>query len=151
MCYTPGASKSTVELYKDDILFSTVSVDRTLQQWDARFTQVGYTTLSIRTGTVTYPIGITVIEGDIDIEEVTAGLELRLQANGRSNAETNKDSWTYGAINTTFTGFNWPGNGWLNNALHISDGALAVVNFTPMLNDLTGAGIEYELTEKEEI
>lgn len=147
VCYTPGASKSTVELYKGDTLFSTVSVDRTLQQWDARFTQVGYTTLSLQSGAVTYPIGITVIEGDIDIEEVSSGLELRLQANGRSNAETNKESWTYGSVNTTFTGFNWSGNGWLNNALHISDGALAVVGFTPMLNDLTGAGktidIEY--------
>ncbi len=147
VCYTPGASKSTVELYKGDTLFSIVSVDRTLQHWDARFTQVGYTILSLKTGAVTYPIGITVIEGDIEIEEVTAGLELRLQANGRSNAETNKAIWTYGAINTTFTGFNWSGNGWLNNALHISDGALAVVGFTPMLHDITGAGktidIEY--------
>lgn len=49
-----------------------------------------------------------------------------------SNGKSGKDStWEYGNYSTTFTGFDWEANGWLNNALVVNNNATAYINCTP--------------------
>lgn len=92
--------------------------------------------------------------GDVDINEVTDSLLLKLSAKGRSNSETNPAVWTYGNITTTFNNFDWNAiSGWNNDALVIPVGSSIDIDFAPLGgNPLTNGRtieIDYETSSIE--
>ena len=124
----------------------TVENNKT-QTWNISFDKAGYYFLTVKIQESEYvqvsPM-ITVQEfkgGDVpEIDEEQSALQLYLSAQGRSNDESDRDSWTYSYGNETiecdFEGFNWQSNGWQTDAngitsLHLDNGAKLTIPFSP--------------------
>ena len=122
---------------------------------DAEVRSLSYTPQTAGAHTLTFTadgstasISVTVDGGEIDIEEATEGVAIRLSAKGRSNQETNPGSWSDHGIGTTFTGFDWnEQSGWSNNSLVIPAGASINVGISPLAGNVvsTGKTIEIDL------
>lgn len=81
----------------------------------------------------TATVSVTVESSDININEVTDNMLLKLSAKGRSNSEANPGVWTYGSVATTFNGFAWnEQSGWNNGALVIPAGASIDISMAPL-------------------
>ena len=59
-------------------------------------------------------------------------MTLKLSAQGRSNSDVNREEWSYNGIRTLFEGFKWGGDGWIGNALRLTDTARATVQHRPL-------------------
>lgn len=80
------------------------------------------------------------------LKEITAGLDISLIAAGKSNDDTNKDTWVSGTYNTTFKGFSWDErSGWNNNHLVIAEGSSISLNYAPLASDVTRTGYTLEI------
>ncbi len=133
---------------------SIVTAERQIESLDYTPIAVGAHILSFTVDGASASVAITVEQGDVNIEEVTSGLLLKLSAKGRSNSETNPGTWEYNGITTTFNGFKWnEKSGWNNDALVIPAGASIDVGIAPLSgNPLTNGRtieIEYETTSIE--
>ena len=109
----------------------------------------GTHTLSFTIGESTASITTTVLQGEVDIEEATDALVLRLSAKGRSNNESTPGTWTYNDITTTFNNFAWnQQSGWNDNCLIIPAGSSIDINLAPLSNNPVSTGktieIDYE-------
>ena len=101
--------------------------------------------LTIIAGETVYNLIAEIAQSSISIEEITAGLELDLQAIGRTNNDVNKDDWSYSSYNSSFHGFEWNNqSGWVNNRLLINKGAHVDINIAPFASDITRNGGTYE-------
>lgn len=88
---------------------------------------------------------------DVEAEENPV---LYLTSTDKSNDADNRAEWKFGSISTTFTGFNWKSNGWVqdsattnNTVLRINGGARAVINYFPFANldaNLLNHGMTFE-------
>ena len=104
------------------------------------------------------PIQIT-RNTDFTVHEVIP-YALKLSAYGKTNSSSQKDSWTYSNITTTFTGIQWNQNsGWYENSFRVANqNEYATINYAPfadyyMVSDnehvATGKTVEIEFeTEK---
>lgn len=146
IAYDPQTTPATVKLYRNGSLASTVNAPRSMQTYSNRFTEQGEQTLQLVVGLTTYTLYVDVQESDIDLNEAKFGLIAKLDAAGRSNSESNPDTWTSGDITTKFEGFDWASNGWIDNALKLTNGAKAVINFQPFKTDAKATGITIEIT-----
>lgn len=146
--YNPNALTTEVSVYVDDTLVSTMNVDRTRFVWAKTITTIGNVAIKFEAGGSVRTFNIVVAESDMDVEPVTENLELYLTANGRSNNDLNKTVWSYGNINCTLTGFNYVTNGWINNALKISNGASVTIPLQIFAQDFrtNGKTIEIEFS-----
>ena len=92
---------------------------------------------------------------DIDINEETSDVLLKLSAKGRSNNESNPATWTFqqaagqggNTITTTFTGFSWNAkSGWNDGALVIPAGSSIEIGLNPLAGNpiLKGRTIEID-------
>ena len=113
-----------------------------MQHWDVTFSKPGYYYLTVKIRDSEYAqvapmFTVTEFGKDIPtIDETHSALELCLTANGRSNNETNRDSWDYNGIESKFIGFNWQSNGWVTDSkgvtsLHLDNGAKLIIPFSP--------------------
>lgn len=127
---------------------SAISVPRTMQTYTNRFTSQGTQAITLSVGTTTYTMSVEVEASSIAINETTYGLVAKLDAAGRSNTESNPAQWTSGDITTTFTGFDWSSNGWTGEALKLTNGAKAVINYHPFATDIKSTGLTIEMTLK---
>lgn len=88
-------------------------------------------------------------ENSEGVMEITDSLIFKLSALGRSNEEPAETGhkWENNGITTTFSeGFAWSAQqGWDNNALVLSGGATAVINYQPLLGDVTTSGFTFEV------
>ena len=116
----------------------------------------GMHTLTFTAEGDTTTISVDVSIGDIDINEATDGLILRLSAKGRSNSETNPGVWDYNNIHTTFSGFSsWnKQSGWVDDALVIPVGANINISLAPLSSNAIATGrtieIDYEAINIED-
>ena len=156
--YTPTSLLSNVVLLANGEQISAVTVDRTAQTWSYRFDDIGTTTLTIQTGSVTKTFELTVTESEIDVEAETDALTLYLTSYGRSNNEENPNIWMDAdrKITTTMTGFNFTTNGWVNDkdgitVLRINNGAKVTIPVKPFMTDFRTGGktIEVEFTARD--
>lgn len=149
--YDPANPTSSIELKINDVTSQTLTVGRTCQYWNLRSLAVGNNTVSIVCGEVELSFDITVSEADINVEPVSEGLELFLDAYGRSNSESNRDVWKYGDIEAVFTNLNWSTNGWLNNALRLNGNAQLTIPFKIFESDFRNYGktIEFEFATRD--
>ena len=96
-------------------------------------------------------INVVISETTLNIKDITEALEFSFNANGRSNASTDKDVWNGNGYSAIFEGFKWNNqSGWVDNALLIGEGASVSFDYSPLSNDATSTGktIELEFTTR---
>ena len=102
-------------------------IDRSEQGWIISDYPTGTVIFRITTGSVSKDITMTVTESTVIINPVTDALVMLFDPAGRSNGEATPNSWTYGTITASFSGFGWNlADGWL----HDEDGA-SILRFLP--------------------
>ena len=107
----------------------------------------GTHTLTFVAGTDSVTVSAIVSATDVDIEEQTDGLLLKLTADGRSNSETNPATWTDRGITTLFNNFVWNGqSGWHDGRLVVPSGSSITVGIKPLasISKTTGKTIEID-------
>ncbi|MDR2146066.1 MAG: CotH kinase family protein [Tannerella sp.] len=159
--YNPAGQTSAVELKVNGAVVSSLTVDRTRQTWSYRIPASGTLELQIASGSASRTFNLTVENSSIDSEAETAGLELFLTSNGRSNNETNREEWISlpptpsegGGVAATLTGFNWKTNGWVLDGdsvtvLRVNAGASVSIPYKPFQSDFKGTGktVEFEFS-----
>ena len=131
----------------------TLSVRRSHTAYVNRFTGQGENTMTLTCGADTLTMQINVEASGVELNEYTANLDLKLSAMGRSNQELaeEREQWSWDNIHTSFEGFDWKTNGWVQDsedgdALKLTNGAKAVIDYRPFAQDVkaTGATIELE-------
>lgn len=147
--YSPSnEAEINVDVLIDSVKQSTVTTSNdTVNTYSLVVNTSGNHTLVLQTTSASYELGLAVEVSDSAIEEITDGLELSLRAIGKSNSDADRDSWSSGAYNAIFTGFEWTElSGWSNNALVINSGASVEIGFAPLASDATATGktIEFE-------
>lgn len=110
--YDPAALEAEVEIYEGEELKSTVTVGREKQTYAYHADTAGSAAIKIVSGETEKEITFTVAETEIDVTAETDGLQLYLNAKGRSNLEANPAVWTSGTVSVTFSNFNWTSDGW---------------------------------------
>lgn len=125
-----------------------VSIPRTVQTYTNRFTEQGVQPMKFVCGAVEYPFSVDVQKSSIDIQEATLGLQLKLNAAGRSNGEADPAHWEHGSTRTTFSHFDWSTSGWNGDALKLMNGASAVVDYKPFAADASALGRTIEVEMK---
>lgn len=165
-------SKITVvwKLYENEedespITLSTITANTQTQSSDLQFIPTVYSEYDSNSRPTTFlsaqynntellriPIQIT-RNGDFNVYEV-APYALKMSAYGKTNDSSDKDTWSYDNINTTFTNIQWNQNsGWYNNSFRVSNqNEYATIDFQPFADfDINESGktieIEFE-TEK---
>lgn len=143
--YDPGATPAKMEVYNGNVLNHTISVARTSQVYNNRFTTQGTNEMAFKCGDTTYMFYIDVVESSINISESTYGLVMKLSAAGRSNDEANPAVWSSNDIQTTFEGVDWKSSGWTGDTLRLRNGAKAVIGYKPFASDVASTGCTIEL------
>ena len=112
----------------------------------------GAAKLRVRNGDVTVEIDANIEASAVQIEEITNLLELSLRAMGRSNSDADREAWTYGPYEATFSGFAWNSrSGWVDNALKINTGAAVEVSIAPLSFDPERQGLTFEMEFSTEL
>ena len=143
-----------------------ITIDVTLNEistWKKTFLTEGAYNLKFEYGALEKEIGRIIVvkySGDvpvIDTNPTDVTLEMYLTSQGRSNAESNKDSWEWTTnkdvtYQTEFTNFLWgTTNGWLEDeegttALRLTNGAkIEIKDYQPFAIDATSRGLTIEL------
>lgn len=142
--YDPAVTPAEMQVYHDGVISKTVVAPRTVQHYTNRFQTAGTESMKFKTGNTEYPFDIEVVESSIDLAKVSDSILLELSASGRSNAEGDPASWENNGVSTKFEGFDWENNGWTGDALKLTNGASALINFQPFKTDATAKGITIE-------
>ena len=148
--YDPASMTAEVQIYEGQTLKTTVTVDRTEQTYSYRADTAGNVTVKFKTGAVERTLSFTVTALNIDVSAETEGLQLHLNAQGRSNAEANPGTWTDGTTSATLTGFNWTSDGWQKDengadVLRVSGAARVAIPFQIFAQDFRGTGKTIEI------
>lgn len=157
--YTPSMTKAhtTVEWYaiKDDskklIKSAYVENQNDEELADLKFvpSESGTYTLQAEVeGTIVGQYTAVISVNNDGISETTDYLGLKLSALNKSNNDNDeqKNNWSYGAYSTTFN--NVPFNdtcGWINDALWLTNGATASINYAPFAFHPTTQGCTFEI------
>jgi hypothetical protein len=143
-----STTPAPVEISHNGVTTQKLSVNRTVQAYYNRFTEFGTEAMAFKSGDTVYNFNIEVTESSINLAETTDSLAVKLSAAGRKNEEDNPGVWTYEKVTTVFDGFDWSNNGWTGDALKLTNGASACINYQPFATDATANGItiEAELT-----
>lgn len=154
--YSPASLTSHIFLTVNDEQVAVLDVDRTLQQWSFRADRPGQIILKISCDGAIKTINLNVSKSDMNVEATTDNLELYLSSYGRSNNESNPDTWKYGDIEASFDNFNFVSDGWQldedgTTALRVSGNARLTIPATIFANDFrsTGKTIEIEFSATE--
>ena len=130
--YNPRETPTQADVYVGTTLASSASIPFTTQSLTLRASNYGEEQCRIVVGTTTYNFRVIASQSELNISEPTDGLTLKLSAQGRSNSDVNREDWNYNGINTMFEGFKWGGDGWIGNALRLTDTAKATVQHRPL-------------------
>lgn len=133
-----SSDKQTTKIY---------SVGRGRQTYVERFMEQGETRLRLECGQAALQAVVNVEPSGLDIGEATQGLELKLNAAGRSNSESPeaREQWTHGEYGTKFEGVDWQTSGWDGEALVLKNGAKATIDFKPFVSDVKRGGMSVEI------
>lgn len=152
--YTPNSLTSEITIKANGTVVSTQTVDRTEQSFSYKANSSGTLVFQITTGNVTKTIVMTITESEIDVEAETESLVLHLSSQGRSNNEEHPDTWKYGsgagAVECSFSGFNFAADGWQKDSdgmtiLRVSGDARLTIPYKPFASDFRTSGKTIEL------
>ena len=151
--YNPSETPTKVDVYEAGTLVSSKSVAFVTTNLLLRAMNYGKEACKIVCGNTEYTFDLVVEKSDLNLVRPTDGLQIELKAQGRTNADTNKDVWENNGFSVTFDGFNWGGNGWVGNALRHTDEARSVIKYQPLKqpeNNITNAStwiVRYKVSE----
>ena len=146
--YDPSNVTAQVEFFSGDDLVGVNNVLFSRDVFSYRYNSSGNKLCSIKCGITTYDYRINVQDSSLNIEEPTSGMQLYLDAYGKSNNSDSKNSWTYKDITTVFEGVNFGGDGWRDGALRLMNGGSAVINYQPLKTQSTGANNAFTFSIK---
>lgn len=156
MVYDPNSLTAQVKIYANNVLQTTVTVDRTEQSCSYRADNYGNLAIKFECGSTTKVISMTITESQIDVEAETEDLMLYLSAQGRSNQEEHPDTWEYEDISCSFSGFNWISDGWQSDAdgitvMRVSGNARITIPYQIFAEDFRAIGktIEVEFATRD--
>lgn len=156
--YSPVSSSVDIELYLNDSLVSTQSVNSEEHTFSFRANTVGTNTFKIQAGSVYKIITFTVVESDIHVNAITEDLALYLSPQGRSNneAENLRKVWSYQDISANLQDFNWRVDGWQTdddgiNVLRVNGDARVTIPYQIFATDFktTGKTIQFEFATRD--
>ena len=151
--YNPVETPTQVDVYELGSLISSSKVSFVVTKLNFRAMSYGTENCKIVCGSTEFDFNLISEKSDLELEEPTDNMVLKLNAQGRSNGDTNRDEWKYNDITTTMTGFNYGGDGWTGLALRHKGKARSTVNFKlfqqPNLNANNALAflIKYKVTE----
>ena len=135
---------------------ASITVDRTQQVFTYRADEAGQLAIAITSGQVSKTLRLTITESDIHVEAETDQLKLHLASTGRSNNEAHPESWNFGNVAATLTGFNYASDGWVNDeegitVLRVAGDARVVIPYQIFATDFRGTGktIEIEFATRD--
>lgn len=148
--YDPASLTAQVQLYINDRLVSTQTVDRKEHTYAYRADDTGILTFKAVSGEASKEIRVTVTESDIQARAETENLVLYLPAAGRSNDEEKKTEWKYGNISAALSGFNYKSDGWVSDAdgvdvLRLLGNAKVTIPYQPFQSDFRSSGKTIEV------
>ena len=158
--YNPDGLETNIQLYVNDVLYKSITVDRTEQTWTYRADAVGALKLKI-VATNDYDSSyeewtFNITQSDVTVSAETEALSLYLSAYGRSNNEENPAVWTYNDISCTFNNFNFVSDGWQLDddkvsVLRVSGNARLEIPVQIFKDDFrsTGKTIEFEFATRD--
>ena len=137
--WNPDNIYSVVEVYVDNLKMNELTVDRSLQSYMQTFDDSGSHTLVMVLGDSSIGFGVDVIQASGITEQEAGGMWIKLTANGKSNTQTDYDSWFNSVSNSAvsgslaeFNGVNWNTAGWVqaDNATSflLTNGATALID-----------------------
>ena len=154
--YNPTSLMSEVNIYINDTLASTQTVDRTEQSYTVKVNTAGTEIIRIESGGTSKTIQFTVTESTIDVEAETQDLALYFTAQGRSNNEEHPEVWRSGNVSAQLSGFTWRLDGWQTdsdsiNVLRLNDEARVTIPYLLFGEDFKGTGktIEIEFATRD--
>ena len=154
--YDPESLTAEVVLSANGAEVSRQTVDRSRQVWTYRADNAGALALEISCGAASKTISLTVTASEVEVEAETENLALYLSSYGRSNKEENPGSWSYGDINTVFSGFNFSSDGWQldednTTVLRVAGDARLDIPLRPFAKDCRASGktIEVEFATRD--
>lgn len=156
--YDPNSITAEVEIYRNNVLVSTQTVDRTEQSYTIKVNESGTVNIKIQSESTIKTLTFTVTASEIDVQAETQDLVLYLNAQGRSNGEAHPEVWTSGSISAQLTGFTWRLDGWQQdsdaiNVLRLNDDARVTIPYKLFGQDFKGTGktIEIEFATRDVI
>lgn len=152
LVYSTESYTTDVEIFVDNVSKTQMTVDRTRKYWYYKLNDSGQHTIKIvanNTEEKSFVINVKALE--IDVSPVEDNLTFLLSGMGRTNADVNREDWSYGDISCILSGFNWVNNGWINNGLKISNGASVVIPLQIFSSDFRVNGktieLDFEITD----
>ena len=154
--YDPDHNPATVKLAVDGNTVSTLSVNRTVQTWSYKSSDVGSHDLTISCRKVTKILKANIEKLDIDVEPVTANLEFDFNPTGFSNSDTNrlwKDKTHTNVAMTVSDNFDWSNGGYQidsdgNQYFCVKAGTRAKINYNLFGTDPKQTGSEFKIVFK---
>lgn len=121
-----------VDFYSNNELIGNNTVTDAPITISYKYNQPGSKNCYLQCGNSVLDFDIIVNTSQYQIEEPTSGLKLYLDALGKSNSSSNRDSWKFENVTSTFEGFTWGGDGWINSALRLIGGDKVTINYKPL-------------------
>lgn len=143
----------TLNIYdSNNSLYSTktLTVDHTARTWTTQDYPVGAVKFEIVCGETANSVTLEVAESDFHEELITNSMVLNFDPTGRSNSESNPESWSYNDVAATFEGFGWTGaDGWVEDEngqtiLRFLPGDTMSIPFMPFSSDKRQSGYTIE-------
>ena len=137
-----------VNIFVDETMVSQLNVENGIENvYSLLTTQTGNKEIKIVAQDTKYIIDSYVHETDMNISEITAGLELDFSAVGRNNNASGKETWTGNGHTASLIGFTYtPTSGWVNDKLLIAENNAINFDYAPLASESTNTGktIEFE-------
>lgn len=154
--YDPDHNPATVKLAVDGNTVSTLSVNRTVQTWSYKSSDVGNHDLTISCRKVTKILKANIEKLDIDVEPVTANLEFDFNPTGYSNSDENrlwKDKTHTNIAMTVSDNFDWSNGGYQLDSdgsqyFCVKAGTTATINYNLFGTDPKQTGSEFKIVFK---
>ena len=153
--YDPEHNPSTITLYEDEKLISTLKVDRTGQTWSYKSSSVGEKVLKISCRDVHKTITATVTDLGIEIKPVTTNLAFDFNPAGKSNADEDR-LWQDKDKNIKMTvseNFDWANGGYQLDAdgdtyFCVKAGTTATIDYKLFGDDAKKTGKNFKFVYK---
>lgn len=150
--FDPLKPTKLVNVYIDDNIIASANVGFSQQKTVYKTLTSGEFSGRIVTGSKTYNFDIDIQSSNVNLQEPTDNLAFKFTASGKSNNDVNKGVWnsTVNNVTATLTGVKYGGDGWMNNALRLSDDGRATVNYNVLSasNSIVNNSFTYQIKFK---
>jgi len=132
--YDPQRVQKNVTVEVDNVIISNTSVSFSQQKVTSKSVKTGELLATIKTGNVRYTFTVDVTSSSITLNEPADNLIFKFNALGKSNNDIGRNEWISNnpTIKANLDNVKYGGDGWLDNALRLSDNGTATINYQPL-------------------